>query len=163
MFAKVKDNTIIQFPYGIDELKIDNPHTKYDNNTDVAVVFPTTESSTIDGCELVGVMTDEVPIFDAKTQKIVQSQLPFKRNDVWYIGWDIVDLTDEEQADLLKNKSAAVRSQRLTLLKESDWTQGKDIPDSVSAIWAEYREQLRNISQQENFPWEVSWPQVPNI
>jgi hypothetical protein len=46
MFAEIKDNADVTFPYGIDELKIDNPHTKYPDNIDIVEVFPITESST---------------------------------------------------------------------------------------------------------------------
>lgn len=58
-------------------------------------------------------------------------------------------------------KAAEVRSERNRRLSESDWTQGKDIPDSVSSAWAVYRQALRDIPTQSGFPWEVNWPAQP--
>lgn len=54
-----------------------------------------------------------------------------------------------------------IRSQRNTLLSESDWTQAKDIPDSISTPWATYRQALRDIPQQAGFPETAVWPVKP--
>ena len=63
-------------------------------------------------------------------------------------------MKDAEQAK-------AVRQQRTEKLKDSDWTQGKDIPDNVSSKWATYRQALRDITAQAEFPWGVQWPTQP--
>lgn len=57
--------------------------------------------------------------------------------------------------------AATVRQQRSEKLIACDWTQGKDIPDSISNLWAEYRQQLRDITLQPWFPVAVEWPQPP--
>lgn len=57
--------------------------------------------------------------------------------------------------------AADIRSQRNTLLSESDWTQAKDIPDSISTSWASYRQALRDVPQQILFPIEITWPVKP--
>ena len=66
--------------------------------------------------------------------------------------------TPEEETEY-KNRidntaSDAVRSTRNELLKECDWTQ---IPDCTvnKTVWAKYRQQLRDISNQEGFPHDV--------
>jgi hypothetical protein len=58
------------------------------------------------------------------------------------------------------DKSKTVRLTRNELLKECDWTQ---IPDCTvnKTVWAEYRQQLRDISNQEGFPHDVVWPEQP--
>ena len=43
----------------------------------------------------------------------------------------------------------------------SDWTQGKDIPQEISDAWVEYRQSLRDISQQAWFPLSIDWPTPP--
>lgn len=66
--------------------------------------------------------------------------------------------------DILEaNKKAEVRSARDAALKDSDWTQMVDSPLSVEgkASWAAYRQALRDIPQQAEFPWNVTWPTVP--
>ena len=49
----------------------------------------------------------------------------------------------------------------MAYIGNSDWTQLKDIPDNISSSWAIYRQQLRDITNQENFPWQVVWPIKP--
>lgn len=63
-------------------------------------------------------------------------------------------IATEAQADL-------VRNERNRLLFDSDWTQGKDISDSISTPWAAYRQELRDVTEQPGFPWDVVWPQTP--
>lgn len=62
-------------------------------------------------------------------------------------------MKDEEQAK-------AVRQQRGEKLKETDWTQVADAPVD-KALWATYRQALRDVTTQEGFPWTVTWPKEP--
>ena len=53
-----------------------------------------------------------------------------------------------------------VRRSRNDLLTKCDWTQ---IADSTAdkPAWAIYRQALRDVTAQEGFPWNVTWPQQP--
>lgn len=53
-----------------------------------------------------------------------------------------------------------VRTDRNLLLAQSDWTQLDDA-DVDRAAWAEYRQALRDITDQAGFPHEVDWPAKP--
>lgn len=53
-----------------------------------------------------------------------------------------------------------VRTQRDALLVASDWTQLPDAPVDKTA-WAQYRQALRDITEQPGFPWNVTWPVKP--
>ena len=55
----------------------------------------------------------------------------------------------------------SVRAERQELLTASDWTQVADSPVD-KAVWATYRQALRDISLQEGFPFEITWPQKPD-
>lgn len=57
-----------------------------------------------------------------------------------------------------------VRTQRNRLLRESDWTQLVDCPLSDSDLieWQAYRQELRDVTEQESFPLSVTWPTAPN-
>jgi hypothetical protein len=50
------------------------------------------------------------------------------------------------------------RALRDELLAKTDWTQAKDIADSVSASWVTYRQALRDVPSQTQFPWIIEWP-----
>lgn len=60
----------------------------------------------------------------------------------------------------LDKAAAEVRAERNKLLAESDWTQVIDSPVDQIA-WAIYRQALRDITAQEGFPSEVTWPAQP--
>lgn len=64
-------------------------------------------------------------------------------------------------ANDLRDAAISARRNRLSMLKDSDWTQGKDIPDEVSLRWQPYRQALRDITTQEGFPYDIIWPEPP--
>lgn len=53
-----------------------------------------------------------------------------------------------------------VRQQRDRLLAECDWRSLSDAPGDRDA-WLEYRQQLRDITQQAGFPDNINWPTPP--
>lgn len=53
-------------------------------------------------------------------------------------------------------------AKRKVLLQESDWTQLPDSPADKPA-WATYRQALRDITEQTNYPIEIDWPDAPSI
>ena len=61
-------------------------------------------------------------------------------------------------------KAEKIRIQRNALLAQSDWTQLSDAPLSTvqKTAWAVYRQALRNIPEQSDFPNNVSFPESPN-
>jgi len=61
----------------------------------------------------------------------------------------------------IESASRNIRRIRDLLIAKTDWTQGKDIPDSVSQRYIEYRQALRDITLQPEFPFNITWPQKP--
>jgi hypothetical protein len=55
-----------------------------------------------------------------------------------------------------------IRQKRNKLLSQSDYTQMPDWPGNKTA-WAEYRQALRNITQNFIDANEVVWPKAPNV
>ena len=71
----------------------------------------------------------------------------------------------DEAWQLNKEKaSAKIQQQRNLLLAETDWIvikavdQGTQVPQA----WSTYRQQLRDITLQPNYPFTVTWPTPPN-
>ena len=56
--------------------------------------------------------------------------------------------------------AADARAKRNTLLAASDWTQVADAPVD-QAVWATYRQALRDITSQAGFPTTIDWPVEP--
>jgi hypothetical protein len=70
----------------------------------------------------------------------------------------------EQEAEYKAAKDAeqakSVRDDRTKKLAECDWTQVADAPVD-KAVWATYRQALRDITTQETFPWDIAWPDAP--
>lgn len=71
----------------------------------------------------------------------------------WFRGWIVVPLPDEDAA---RNARAA----RNAKIATTDWTQVADSPVDKAA-WATYRQALRDIPQQPDFPHTIIWPAKP--
>lgn len=69
----------------------------------------------------------------------------------------------EEQK--LNESATTIRSKRNLLLAETDYLLMNDYPISEEylARIKEYRQQLRDITEQENFPLDVAFPDFPKI
>jgi len=80
-----------------------------------------------------------------KEQMEIQTLLNSKRIDN-----SSVALSNEEMIKSIRNYR----------LKESDWTQLPDAPVDREA-WAIYRQALRDITKQTNYPYNIVWPQPP--
>lgn len=82
-----------------------------------------------------------------------------------------IPFTAEEEAELdamqaawdagADDRNAAiVRSQRDNLLSKTDWRASSDL--TMSDEWRTYRQALRDITSQEGFPNDITWPTEPS-
>lgn len=78
----------------------------------------------------------------------------------WYTKYSVADMDQEARDALDVTQAEAVRKQRTEKLKDCDWTQVADSPVDKAA-WANYRQALRDITAQANFPWDITWPIQP--
>jgi hypothetical protein len=84
----------------------------------------------------------------------------------WYtkyvLGPVFANAEDEAAYRTAKDAEQAknVRTSRNDLLAKCDWTQ---IADSTAdkTVWATYRQALRDVTVQDSFPWNVTWPTEP--
>lgn len=84
-------------------------------------------------------------------------------------GTQAVERTEEElEADrkiAMQPTEAEVRAQRDKLLAETDWTQVADAPiaSATRSAMRVYRQLLRDVTEQEGFPTQVVWPEMPTV
>jgi hypothetical protein len=95
----------------------------------------------------------------------------------WYTKWNLgpsffqtedadgnVTTAAENEANYKATKDAeqakSVRASRDEKLKNCDWTQVADAPVD-KAVWATYRQALRDVTTQSGFPWTITWPDSP--
>lgn len=80
----------------------------------------------------------------------------------------ISDMTPKEIERLegLKNDpviaAKEVRSIRDKLLSRTDWTQASDNPKKGNSEIVAYRQALRDITDQAEFPFNIVWPEPPD-
>lgn len=102
-------------------------------------------------------------MFDGSSEKQITVEPYIKEGKVYTcitLPKTLEELAAEERLQL-ESLTLSVRNQRNQLLKDSDWTQVADAPVDKQ-VWAEYRQQLRDITLQSNFPTNVVFPQLPN-
>jgi hypothetical protein len=79
---------------------------------------------------------------------------------VYYQNWVSTNATESEINYRLENQWEEIRFIRNQLLTECDWTQLSDVSQTIKDLWTAYRQQLRDITNQQN-PFNIEWPIKP--
>ena len=74
-----------------------------------------------------------------------------------------IDRITQEALDNEPSEEEKDRSDRDLLLEQTDWIVIKyiDMGQSVPQEWSDYRQELRDITNQSGFPGNVVWPEEP--
>ncbi len=78
----------------------------------------------------------------------------------WFTKYSVSDLDADGIAAKNAEQAKSVREQRNRLIAECDWTQVEDSPVDKAA-WATYRQELRDLTLQAGFPFDVTYPTKP--
>jgi len=138
---------------------------------------------TADICEFLGidpVLAAPAPAPSGEYKVVSRNGVTQDANGNWveaYVERDMFsDYTDEEGVTVTKaeqeqaytarkNEEAAtaVRAERDKLLASCDWMAIKAFEggSTISAEWATYRQALRDVTAQEGFPLDVTYPDKP--
>lgn len=147
-YLRIKNGNI-QYPYTLDQFRRDEYNVSFPyiisnevlNEYDVYIVINT-------------------PKPNDYTKNITEG-IPTLIDGVYYQNWESIDATQSEIEDRLTQKWAEIREHRSDLLKECDWTVLPDSPVGEALnSWIQYRQELRNITSQEN-PFSIVWPTQP--
>lgn len=150
MYAKIENNVVVQFPYTAEDIYKDNAGATISNLSDDVLAYL--------GVVRVVVTSAE---YDPVTQIAEQNGCVYNPDrQRWETAWSVRLKTSEELAQEYETKAAQVRQERNAKLVASDWTQVLDAQVDRTA-WAVYRQALRDITDQEGFPFNVVWPQEP--
>jgi hypothetical protein len=93
------------------------------------------------------------------TKSIVEGT-PILIEGVYKQNWIQTNASQSEIDTKIDNKWDEIREIRNQLLIECDWTQLSDIPTETKEVWTNYRQELRNITNQSN-PFNINWPTKP--
>ena len=78
----------------------------------------------------------------------------------WFTKYVVAEYDDEVKVLMDADRAKSVRADRTQRLADCDWTQLPDAPVDAAA-WAVYRQELRDVTGQDGFPWNVTWPEEP--
>jgi hypothetical protein len=128
-------------PYSIRQFRLDNPNVSYPKEI---------PEEYLNEQDVYSYTEDDRPEYDTSIQKLEQS---FElRDGSWYKTYTAVNLPQEKV-------ESNIRSMRDRLLQETDWMALSD--NTLTQPWADYRQSLRDITDQESFPYSVTWPIEP--
>ena len=106
------------------------------------------------------------PVFEGPQASPTRYQIAYRNGveligDKWHTKYSVADLDADQCAAKDAEQAKAVRDDSNKRLSDCDWTQLPDNPLANKADWATYRQQLRDVTSQTGFPWEVTWPTEP--
>lgn len=81
------------------------------------------------------------------------------------LSWSVEKIPEKTPEEKLAEAEEQVRSKRDSLIADTDYLLCADYPISAEDLEAvkAYRQALRDVPQQEGFPFEVVWPELPTI
>ena len=92
----------------------------------------------------------DCPSFDKMTQDATQTWV--ESDDFLTQTWTVTEKSDE-------HKAGAARMERNSLLRDTDHYGLSDV--TMSSEMTTYRQDLRDVPQQEEFPTTITWPTKP--
>lgn len=81
------------------------------------------------------------------------------------LSWSLEKIPEKTEEEKLTEARQSVRSKRDSLISDTDYLLMDDYPissEDLEAVKA-YRTALRDVPQQEGFPYDVVWPELPTI
>jgi hypothetical protein len=149
MYVKVTNGVVETYPYSIGQLRKDNRNVSFPAN-------PSEQTLADWGVYLVA--SKNPPSFNYATHNCVRVN-PILQNGIWTEAWEIIEIAEEEKQRRAFEKAEEVRQQRNTILSKTDWRFRSDM--NPSQAWIDYCQALRDITNQDGFPWNVQWPVAP--
>jgi hypothetical protein len=151
MYALIENNVVVRYPYTVTDLKLANKDTSFPKQV---------SDETLLDFGLHKVISVPTPTF-SDTQVLEEGTPIFNETQQSWMQVLIVrEMTSDEIQQRYTNKANEIREIRNDLLKNSDWAMIDDVPVNKSA-WLSYRQTLRDIPTQSEFPFNVNFPVQP--
>jgi hypothetical protein len=140
-YVKVIDG--VASKYSITQFKKDNPNLSMPSNPSNDFlqrfnIFPYVVVSTQEDINF-HTISDKEFIYEDNMWKLIKQATPISQDQA------------EEVARAIRTK----------LLSSTDWTQVNDSKVNAEA-WAAYRQELRDVTSQSGFPYNIVWPTEPS-
>ena len=159
VYAKIKNNSVIKYPFTLEDLQSENPYTNYEG-IDILNVYPTTETGIQEGSVLVEVLDTQKPKFDNTADSlykdIISSEIPELVDGVWKIVHTIVDKSESVVTSAILSR----RDNTLISIENAKLTDSTLSASDIEKL-DQYESELNQIESLEGFPYTFDWPLAP--
>jgi len=155
-YLRIINNQII-YPYNLNSLKTEFKNTSFPEKI---------ENTNLEEYSIY-LVNEIIKPSDENFTKIINESTPILTNGKYYQNWIVEDAPIEYTESMIQNKIDnkwnQIRSIRNQYLSDCDWTQLSDSPLTTEqkTDWAEYRQELRDVTLQED-PFNIVWPIKPS-
>jgi hypothetical protein len=141
---------VITYPYSVKQLYMDETNVSFKSGMNKSDL----EEWGVHEVTITPKPTDYTKNVEEGTPQLVDGQ--------YQQVWIETNKTESEISSSIELKWLEIREYRNELLKECDWTQFQDSPITGSKLieWQTYRQELRDITTEEN-PFTLTWPIRP--
>jgi len=163
MFAKVKDTSVLVYPYTMDTLKSENPYTNFNGETNLIGLYEGTEDQIETGASIVEVTFLSMPN-SKRNQIVTKNATPHKDDDGnWVLGYTITEKTGAE-LEQAEAETLLAYTEKVSYIKQ-EYAQNvspeSTLTEAKKAEWVSYFSALDNISELEGYPWVFDFPEMP--
>jgi hypothetical protein len=144
MFVKLTNG--IPAIYTLGQLRRDNSQTSFPSQIPDEILaeygmYPCSRSSQ--------------PAYDELVSRLADGEFT-QEQDSWVLSYEVVQFPDSIAQE-------NIRTRRDELLQESDWIVVKSYErgEAIPQEWLDYRQSLRDVTEQTGFPYSVVWPTKP--
>ena len=163
MYAKVNGSAVIVYPYTMETLQSENPHTKFNANNTVLENYVGTEDQLSNGYEVVSV-TYADPEYCPPNKVLTENDMPHQDEEGnFVIGYTMVDKTGDAlasaEAEVIAELDAKVANSKI----EYAYTIAEDSPLSsdLQSQWVSYFAALDDLANLDGYPWSFDFPAIP--
>lgn len=146
-----KDGNIVKYPYVLNHFQLENPDIKISSLSEI-------ETEILEKNYIYLVQFNPPPVLPIDQKLVMANPLLIDGN--WQQHWEIRDLTELEIETKTNELALRFRTIRNKLLSDSDWVVIKafETQTLVPQEWIDYRQTLRDITLQPEFPANVVFP-----
>jgi len=141
IYVKTIDGEASVFPYDLRQLRADNPNTSFPKEISTEM---------LEGYGVFAVIENK-PECDPYVQTL-SAGTPVLRDGQWQVDYTATNIPEAEAEEVIRNA-------RHEMLYATDWMALSDV--TMSDEMTAYRQALRDITEQEGFPFAVVWPTKP--
>lgn len=148
LLVKTENNEIKVYPYSIQQFREDMSHASLPHDISEELL-----------AEHGVYKVNSVPWpahVDPGLYRIWQNKPVRKDDGLWYLNYEW-EFWSKDVAE------ANMRSRRNGMIKDTDWRAYPDSPGTAEErqAWLDYRQALRDITNQAGFPYNIVWPHIP--